>query len=229
MLGIDKDTRSEKRFIEPGKQQVKLVAVRAEPTSPQDQTPALCFDFAVSSMGDVIYTRRFYDRTSLAKATDMAAKYPRKIKDPKHPRNGQNMTAEEYLQDAISTMQSQIKHIMTKFMPEEETFFRASDWRDFCEKVIAIMNSKQAPASGIELDTVFLYNKKGFMEMREYIPFLAPKGTPDSQLLNTLSPNEVKRLVKPEISAEQAPAASPDPDSLYSDPSFVPPGIEEGF
>lgn len=84
-----------------------------------------------------------------------------------------------------------LKHIATKFMPEEEFEFETPDFKSFCEQFIKRMKGKyENKLSRVKV----VYANNNYTSLPSYVPFIEPMDTPKEK--TTLEMTSIDKLTR---------------------------------
>ena len=143
MYGFNQDTKiNERASFAPGiNANVELVSVKYEsPRKDGTGDKALLFDFK----GPNGETHRHVEFAVGERATDPAK--------------------------SAESLSKRVKHIVTKFIPEEEAVLTGNTFEEFCNGVIALLDGKTA---GKKVAIKLLYDKKDNLSFTRYVGFIA--------------------------------------------------------
>lgn len=136
--------------------------------------------------------RKIFWEVDPARVIDFNQKYPKN-----HSRNndklgivaGQPITDEQAVNLAFSEFNRQIKHIMTKYMSEEDAVIaNVNSYKDFAMQVCKKLAGK---FNGKKMRIKLIYQKNGFLDIPRFGNFLEPMG--DTSSLTITQYDKIKR------------------------------------
>jgi hypothetical protein len=102
-------------------------------------------------------------------------------------KEGKNVTQTEWkpkdddpkkLSDKTVNQIKRVKHIVTKFIPEEQYEFNASSFKEFCEKTISLLGTKH---KGKKVRIKVVYNYNNYTTLPNYVPFIEKMEVPKEE------------------------------------------------
>lgn len=78
-------------------------------------------------------------------------------------------TAVEGWEKKMTSQMKRVKHIMTKFLPEDKVTITAQDFDGFCNQVIALLANTYV-GKKLRMKTVYSYNN--YVSVPKYVPFM---------------------------------------------------------
>ena len=78
-------------------------------------------------------------------------------------------SAVEGWEKKLTSQMKRVKHIMTKFLPEDKCMITANDFDGFCNQVIALLGNSYV-GKKLRVKTVYSYNN--YISIPKYVPFL---------------------------------------------------------
>jgi len=78
-------------------------------------------------------------------------------------------TANEGWEKKMTSQMKRVKHIMTKFLPEDKVTINAQDFNGFCNQVIALLGNSYV-GKKLRVKTVYSYNN--YVSIPKYVPFI---------------------------------------------------------
>lgn len=110
----------------------------------------------------------------------------------------------EKLENKTANQIKRVKHIVTKFVPEEVYEFNATSFKDFCEKTISILGDKY---KGKKVRVKVIYNYSNYTALPNYVPFIESMDVPkEESKLDILS---IDKMTKDR--ADNEPVAQTNP------------------
>ena len=90
-----------------------------------------------------------------------------------------------------------VKHIVTKFIPEDQYVFQASDFKSFCENTVKLLGNAYV---GKLVRLKVIYNFNNYTSLPNYVPFIETMEVPKAESkLETLS---IDKMTKDRADAE---------------------------
>ena len=89
-----------------------------------------------------------------------------------------NDTDPDRLENKELNQIKRVKHIVTKFIPEDEYVFQASDFKTFCENTIRLLGSKY---EGNKVRIKVIYSFNNYTSLPNYVPFIEKMEVPKEQ------------------------------------------------
>lgn len=146
---------------------------------------------------------------------DNAEKYPKKaridIKDTKGNvivKKEETITPEAAIEQAYTEQARFFKHLMTKYLPEEEAIVNASSFEDLCNQTVAKINAVLDKQETVRL--VITLNKKNFPQLRSYMPNIERESVNPSLL--KLGMNDKVVATQPDEKPQEMPAENAMPE-----------------
>jgi len=94
---------------------------------------------------------------------------------------------------SANALAKRVKHILTKFVPEEQCVLQGNTYAEFSNGVITLLGDHN---KGKKVAIKLLYNNKGNLVFTKYVGFIANEAK-DLRISNTEAPNLVKAVVNP--------------------------------
>ena len=83
---------------------------------------------------------------------------------------GQPVTPDDMVKMRVNEMNTRIKHILTKFIPEEKAaVVNPSGWQDFCQKIVALFPQGY---NEVALQIKVVYNWNDYLTFPKFPPFV---------------------------------------------------------
>ncbi|HKL13706.1 MAG TPA: hypothetical protein VJ907_08880 [Halanaerobiales bacterium] len=110
----------------------------------------------------------------------------------------------EKLEEKTINQIKRVKHIVTKYIPEEQYEFNVSNFEEFCNKTIALLGSKY---QGKKVRIKIVYNYSNYTTLPNYVPFIEKMEVPkeDSRLEISSIDKMKKDLPDTEVKLESNP------------------------
>lgn len=103
----------------------------------------------------------------------------------------------EKLENKRKNQIKRVKHIVTKFIPEEKYVFDATDFKSFCENTIALLG-KSYEGKLVRIKVVYAYNN--YTSLPNYVPFIESMDIPFDK--TRLEIQSIDKVVKDKPDAE---------------------------
>lgn len=110
----------------------------------------------------------------------------------------------EKLENKRKNQIKRVKHIVTKFITEDEFVFNASDFKSFCENTIRLLGNR-FQGKRIRLKVIYSYNN--FTSLPNYVPFIESMDVQPTKL-EILS---IDKMTKDPVIADKEVISSPNP------------------
>lgn len=118
------------------------------------------------------------------------------------------------LADKTTNQIKRVKHIVTKFVPEEQYEFNANSFKDFCEKTISILGDKY---KGKKVRIKVVYNYNNYTTLPNYVPFIEQMEVKkEESKIEVLS---IDKMVKDKADNEPKTTANPFESAPATDDS----------
>lgn len=130
------------------------------------------------------------------------------------------------LQNKTINQIKRVKHIVTKFISDEKYDVTANDFKEFCDKTIALLGTSY---KGTQVRVKVVYSNSNFTALPNYVPFIESMDVPKAN--STLEILSIDKMVKDrpdaEVSAQANPFATAAPEAtiITSAPGF--PGSDD--
>jgi hypothetical protein len=205
MYEINQDTNSgeARNGLKPGiNENVFLTKVAYDKAGNKEDAPmALIFTFA-NADGGSYEEKVFALDPERIKANSITYPRPHGRDDSKKGYvKGKQITPDQAVAIAFADLASKIKHIMNKFIPEDEIVLRGADFQQFSQNVI---NTLAGKTEGMALRLKIVYNNKDFYSLPKFPPFVECMSVTPSAL--TINP-KYDRLEKTTKDDENQPPA----------------------
>ncbi len=97
-----------------------------------------------------------------------------------------------------------IKHIVTKFIPEEKYVIEADDFKTFCSETIRLLGTSY---KGVKVRIKVIYSFNNYTSLPRYVPFIENMSVPkEKSKLEILS---IDKMVKTQADQERPTQANP--------------------
>ena len=122
----------------------------------------------------------------------------------------------ERLEIKTTNQIKRVKHIVTKFIPEDQYVFEATDFKSFCENTIKLLG-KNYVSKKVRIKVIYSWNN--YTSLPPYTPFIEQMDiSKENSKLEILSIDKmVKDVADKEPSGKPNPFAKPNPDLSTSD------------
>jgi hypothetical protein len=108
------------------------------------------------------------------------------------------------LEDKTNNQIKRVKHIVTKFIPEEMYEFDATSFKEFCEKTIAMLGDKYKDK---KVRVKVIYNYSNYTTLPPYVPFIETMDvSKEDSKLEVLS---IDKMTKDKADSEPAAQTNP--------------------
>jgi hypothetical protein len=213
MYGFDETTNSEGSGFTGIQHNFELAGVRYGKVSTKEESTAvgLIFDFKRGENFNfpiVVYPVN----------ESMVVQYKRKIKD-KNTQVEREETNQEAIQRAYNEQGAFVKHIISKFVPEDKAkIAKVPNFEAFAKAVISLLGDSFKET---KVRLKILYNKKGYLTVPQYPPFIERMDVNPTQL--KITDYDKKWLDKPTADKDNKNTGS----TSGSTPGMSPAGGED--
>jgi hypothetical protein len=110
----------------------------------------------------------------------------------------------EKLENKTNNQIKRVKHIVTKFIPEDLYVFEVSDFKSFCQKTIQILGNAYVNKK-VRIKVVYSFNN--FTSLPNYVPFIEKMEVPKEQ--SKLEILSIDKMTKEKADVEPAVQTNP--------------------
>jgi len=120
------------------------------------------------------------------------------------------------LKNKKANQMKRVKHIVTKFIPEEAYVFKAEDFKSFCENTIKLLDDK---FNNKLVRIKVVYSNNNYTSLPNYVPFIESMDVPkEKSKLEIISIDKMKRdRVDNEPKVESNPFAGTESNDTQSE------------
>lgn len=199
MYGIDKTIQSESGFKTIGvgiQENCEMTGVTYGPSSEKKDGSAKGLMFNFKQEGGGTFRHLEFPIDADRERQNAETFYDKLVKEGKAPDVPKPLYIQQYVKRAYDTQASRIKHIMSKFIPEDQTLVGGSTFEMFSNAVIAALGKSYV---GKTVRLKLVYNYKDYVTFPKYPNFIE---------LQTSSPTQLRINPKKDRLEKQTPDAA---------------------